>query len=486
MMVATVLVLDVGTSSVKAVLFGSRGAMLAASEAEYGPATAAHRQAVEEWVRATRTAVGALGSPSIGAIALAGTMENLIAVDADGRAVHDAILYSDPCGAPFLDLLSVALERLDAPAILGNAPEPLMTMAKAQWLRETRPVAWDKARWLLPGAKDYLAFHLTGRAVTDPATATTTGLMDLRTREWSAPLLAACDVPRARLPAILPAGAVIGAASPARAAILGLAIDRPVPVINGAGDAAATTVGSFCRDAGDISLYLGTSGWVARVVPAGALPPKPEVYRLAHPTEGLLIEVTPILSAGGAGNWIRHILDLGTEARDAALAVADAAPADTVFLPYLSGERFPFFDAEVRAAFLGLSADSSREALYYAVLEGVGLAIRANLERLDPQAEGRIRLAGGGAQSVVWPQMLADILRRPVGVPADPANATATGAFLVAAEALGLEGTPATPARIVMPRPDRAARAMRLAEVFARGTAAMRAQASRKRDAAAR
>ncbi len=472
-----VLVLDVGTSTLKAVLFDETGRAVAGGNADYGAAPGPHRQDSHAWWAAARRAIVEIRPHRVDAIALTGTMENLIALDAAGRPEYEAILYSDPCGADALRRLGPALDALDAGAILGNAPEPLMTAFKARWLTEHEPAAAAAARWLLGGAKDALALHLTGRAVTDPVTASTSGLMDIRRRDWSEALLAALDIPRAKLPEILPAGATVGHVTPAAAADLGLAAPAPIPVINGCGDAGATTVGSRCRDDGDVSLYLGTSGWVARVVPDRGAVANPAVYRLAHPAEGLIVEITPILSAGSAGNWVREVLAIPATERDALLGEADAAPPDLVFLPYLAGERFPFFDAGVRGAFIGLDAVHGRRDLYYAVLEGVGLAIRANLAALDPGGQARIRLAGGGATSAVWPQMLADLLGRELSVPGDPEDVTATGAFLIAAEALGLPGATPPTAAILTPRPDRAERARRAAATFARGTAAARALA---------
>ena len=102
-----------------------------------------------------------------------------------------------------------------------------MTAFKLRWLMEHEPEAAAAARWFLPGAKDALALHLTGRAATDPVTATTTGLMDLRRRQWSEVLLAALGIPAAKLPEILPAGATLGTVTAAAAAELGLdVVDR--------------------------------------------------------------------------------------------------------------------------------------------------------------------------------------------------------------------------------------------------------------------
>src|SRR3712207_895730 len=126
-MVQGILVLDVGTSALKAVLFGGAGGILASSETGYSPVRDPHRQDAEGWWSAARAAIAELGRQRIDAIVLTGSMENLIPVDRTGRALCDAILYSDPCGMAALDPMRPELAALGAAAILGNEPEPLMT-----------------------------------------------------------------------------------------------------------------------------------------------------------------------------------------------------------------------------------------------------------------------------------------------------------------------------------------------------------------------
>ena len=474
-MIERVLVLDVGTSALKAVLFDRKGEIVASAEAGYGEPPAPHRHDVEAWWRAAREAIAGLGESDVDAVALTGTMENLIPVNAAGRPVFDAILYSDPCGAAALETLRGALDAIGAGRIVGNPPEPLMTAFKLAWLAEAHPEAAAAAEFFLPGAKDAVAMRLTGRAVTDPVTATTTGLMDLARRSWSMRIRQALALDAAKLPKILPAGSVIGEVQPSAARELGLPTDAPIPVINGCGDVGATTLGSFCTDPGDISVYLGTSGWVARVVPAGDIEPNGGVYRLAHPSPGLLIEVTPILSAGAAGTWIRSILGISTDERDMVLAEADRQPTDLIFLPYLAGERFPFLDTDVRGAFFGLDASHRRADLYYAVLEGVALAIRANLTAIDPAGTGRIRLVGGGATSA---HLAADDRRHPC-----PAGCgTDLGRFRHGDGRFPHRGRDAWPrpggrwwdTRLVRQRQERAGRVDRLARRFAATTTVAR------------
>jgi xylulokinase len=463
-----ILILDVGTSALKAVLFNPNGTVAASADAGYGEPLAPHRQDPNAWWRAACDAVRALGPIQPNAIGLSGTMENLIPVDGEGAPVGPAILYSDPCGAPYLARAAGNLAAIDAPRLLGNPPEPLMSAFKLQWLADHDPAVHAAARWFLLSAKDALALRMTGVAATDPISASTSGLMGMRTRDWSPTLFAALAIEQSRLPPIRPSGAILGPLSAQAAAELGL--PQGLPVINGCGDAGATTVGSACAEEGDVSLYLGTSGWVARVVSDARIAEPRPVYRLAHPADGLTIEITPILSAGAATAWARATLSLDTAAAEALLAEADRNPPDLVFLPYLIGERSPFADPDVRGAFIGLSADHGPAALYYAVLEGVSFAIAANLADLASEPNLRIRLAGGGATSRLWPQILADILGRPVGVPADPALATAHGAFSIAATALGWPDHAQSAVTLITPRPDRQPRANHLSTIFQHAT----------------
>jgi xylulokinase len=474
---SAILVLDVGTSSLKAVLFSPEGAVLATAEESYGPSPAPHRQDQHAWWTAAAAACRRIEGPAPTALALTGTMENLIPVDAAGIPVGPAILYSDSCGTSRLAAVSGQFDAAGARAILGNAPEPLMTAFKLGWLAGADPGTLAGARWILGSPKDALALRMTGVATTDPVTASTSGLMDMARRDWSPALLAATGTDPRRLPPIRPAGAVLGPLLAPAATTLGL--PAGIPVFNGCGDAGATTAGSGCDHDGDISLHIGTTGWVARVVDdRGIGEPRP-VYRLAHPDDGLVIEVTPILSAGSATAWARSVLGLDAAAAEAALSASEAAPPDLVFLPYLSGERSPFEDTAVRGAFIGLDAGHGAPALYRAVVEGVSFAIRASLAALDPRPDLRIRLVGGGATSAHWPALLADVLQRPVERVADPAAATARGAFAVAARSLGMAGGTVRSVETVTPRPASAARIDRLAAVFDAATDFARGAAQR-------
>ncbi|MGB3024219.1 xylulokinase [Paradevosia shaoguanensis] len=460
-----ILVFDIGSSGLKAALFAADGTMLDSDEVAYPPGSHPHRQSPEGWWEAAVEAVGHLPPLRVSAIVLSGTMENLIAVDGDGNALGEALLYSDPCGAAYVEAYR---DRID-PRIAGNAPEPLMTAFKLAWLREHEPEHYAAAARFLPGSKDFVAYRLTGKYVTDPTCAATTGLMDLAARDWSDDLLTLFEIERARLPVILPAATVIGTLSEEAAELLHL--DPGIPVINGCGDGGATTVGSGADRTDDISLYLGTTGWVARIVPpAQSAAPRP-FYRLPHPFTDDIIEIAPILSAGAAADWARTAVGSDIPKGEALAEAADRQPGNALFLPYLHGERSPFIDLDVRAAFLNVSGTDGPGELYYAALEGVAFAISANIAAMGELGSGSVSLVGGGALSAVWPQIIADVLRAPITRPASPVNATSFGAFRIALRALGHDDAETSFSVVATPRPDRYERLDRQRQLFDAGTA---------------
>lgn len=471
-MARNVLVFDAGSSALKAVVFDPSGMIIGRAEAPYPSARAPHRQSPMDWWRAAVTAAHQVVTLDIGAIALAGTMENLIPVTEDGTPLGEAILYSDPCGAPYLEALAGSLTEADAGGICGNAPEPLMSAFKLGWLKEHHPKSYADARWFLPGSKDFLALRLTGEAATDPTCAATTGLMDVATRDWSAALRAMHGLERRRLPHIRPATEIIGGLTEVAAGELGLVAG--IPVVNGCGDGGSTTMGGGADSTDDISLYIGTTGWVARVAGSGALATKSQFYRLPHPVGDGIIEIAPILSAGAATVWAREALGVTLNAAETLAQQADVAPGDVVFLPYLNGERSPFLDLDVRGAFLGLSTGDGPPELYYAVLEGVAFAIDANLRAMGGGAPRKVSLVGGGALSAIWPQIIADILGASVVAPADPLSATSFGAFRIAQRALRVPVATNSFETVARPRPERAGRARRLRERYAKGTELVR------------
>lgn len=478
-----ILVVDVGSSSLKAVVIAPDGRLVAQAEAEYpthvaGPGR--HEQDPRDWWDAARRAVGALaGREAVGAVALAGTMQNVALLDRAGAPVAPALLYSDSRAAEIFAATAPRLVAAGYEGVIGNRFDPLMPLFKLLWLREHARDAFERAEIVVSGAKDYLALMMTGVLATDPTAATTTGLMDLRERDWSAPLVEAAGWADRALPRILPADEPLGGLLPGPAAELGLRAG--IPVFNGCGDAGASTVGAGATMGGPAYVYLGTSAWVARVEPFGDAPFPRRNYVLAHPSEDAIVDVGAMLTGGDCLAWAQETLGAG-EPIDALLARAeahDAAPPDVMFLPYLKGERAPFADTQVRAGFLGIDRGDDRDALIYAVVEGLALALGTLVAAGDAPRRGLL-LTGGGARSALLARLVADATGEAVSVASVPTAVTAYGAFRLAARALGSEPEPLAVEGVFEPRPERRARAAHRAALFASATAHARDWAASK------
>lgn len=462
---------DVGTSSLKAVLYERDRGIVASADAEYGPEPAAHRQNADAWWRAAREAARKLDVDGVEAVVLSGTMENLILRDAEGIPLHSVLLYSNPCGTAHYE--AMIRDLADVQPIIGNAPEPLMTAFKWRWFQQVAPGVVPRVRMVMAGAKDDLLFRMTGRAVTDAVTGSTTGLMDIATRDWSDEMLERFEIPHDVLPEILEPGALVGALRADAANHLGLR--SGIPVINGCGDAGASMIGSFCDEPGDVSVYFGQSGWVARTVDFATIDDHRPVYRLAHPWRDLLIEVSPVDSITNALAWGQKIFGLTLDQAEAELQAADASPPQLVCLPYFSGQPASFNDVVMRGAFLGLDERHTPGDLYYALLEGICFSARAAVDFFDPSGASHFAMIGTGATSRVLPQLVADSMAYPVSALVHPNVSASLGACRIAAAVLGWPSPEKFERRDIAPRQDRAERVARLHEAFLRATDIARA-----------
>jgi xylulokinase len=466
-----VVALDIGTSSTKAVLFGYRGVVEAEAQAKHpisNPAPGRQEQDARDWWESTVAAVRDLdGRSDAAAIVLSGTMQNVIAVGDDGEPLHPAILYSDSRASAQFEALAPILNAASAPSIIGNSPNEFMAAFKMRWLLENEPDLLRRAAMLHSGAKDYIIHRLTGVHVTDATAATTVGLMNLAQRRWHGELLRIFGLQEQKLPAIKSSRSIVGQLMTQAANRLGLSAG--IPVINGLGDAGASTVGAGLTEPGEAYVYLGTTAWVARVSDLSAITFPARTFVLAHANPDKIIEVVPLLSGGDCVEWLLAALGTDLESLGPRAAAVDPSPPDLLFLPYLKGERSPFIDTAVRGSLLMVDRSHGPAEMLYAVMEGVALSLRENLDALGAHGNA-VRLVGGGAFSEVWPQLIADATMRGIEVAYEPGNATAFGAFREAARALGLPYNADRFKTSLLPRKERSARTEKRRLIFREAT----------------
>jgi xylulokinase len=418
---------DLGTTACKAIVFDLQGRPQASAEAELEVRHPRPTWAVgdpESWWRTAaaliRKALAASGvEPSqIAAVGLCGLMHAPVLLDQEGRVVQEAMLWMDQrCRRECEWLRSEHGDRFRA---VGGSPPATSTRApKLLWLAKHRPDAMRRARrFLLP--KDYLRFRLCGDWATDPGDASGTALLDRRSGEWSRPLVALVGLPAEALPPIRPSSEVRGRVSEQAAQECGLAAGTPV--VCGSSDVQCTLLGANARRPGQLTLYLGTAGWLT--------------YGQG---EGKLKYLGFAATSAACLKWWREAFGDGSPSYDELTQqVQDSEPGagGLLFFPHLMGERAPVADPRARGGFFGLTLAHRRADLLRAILEGVAYHLRHILEAGEA-GDGELVAVGGGARSPLWLQTIADITGRGVR-PAEVVEAAALGAAMLAGVGAGL------------------------------------------------
>lgn len=447
--------IDLGTSSVKALVTDRHGRAVAVATEPYPvlhpqPGHAEQDPAVwwDALCRAVRTVAAQCNPAHIRAIGLSGQMHGTVLLDDTSALVGPAVIWQDQRSAAQVAEIEARVGRDRLPAIAGSPVATGFMAATARWLQRHEPARWARvAHLLLP--KDYIRLRLTDTWASDPSDGSGALLLDAQRRDWSPELLAALDLSPTLLPPIQPSAAIGGKLTPAAATALGLPPGIPVAV--GAADTACSALGAGAVAPGTLLLTLSTGGQLIQPVSTPAIDPQGRIHTFCSaltPAQGPgWYQMGATLTAGSALRWLRDNVCGFTGddayARMTALAAQVAPGADgLLFLPYLAGERTPHMDPHARGLFLGLTLRHGQAELVRAVMEGVTLACAdafAVLAELGAQP-AHVILAGGGARSPLWQQMVADVFGLPVR-PLQTADQSAAGAALLAGAAVGLLDT---------------------------------------------
>jgi gluconokinase len=343
---------------------------------------------------------------------------SLVAVDEDWNALTPILGWRDTRSAAAAEWLARRLDADGVHARTGAFLHPSFWPAKLAWLAEAEPETFRRAAWFVS-----FADYLRRTPETSLSMASSSGLLDLTTREWDEELLATLEIDRERLPQIA---------------------DVPVWI-----DAACSNVGAGCTTRERAALMVGTSG-AFRVLYESELPqPKPGLF-LYLADDRRVVEGGALSDGGNLYDWLEDTL------ADSSASLAERDPRDhgLVFLPFLGGERSTGWNPEARGAIHGLTFETTPLDLRQAAYEGVAFRFAAIADLL-PEQRDVVATGGGLLHDRDWIQIMADALARPVAVSA-VAEASLRGAAVLALERQGHEVADAPIAEVVEPRPDRA------------------------------
>jgi xylulokinase len=452
--------LDVGTSGARAVAVDLRGHVVASASEAYPlstPRPGWTEQDPEDWWAASLQVLGRVASdlkePPLG-LGLTGQMHGSVFLDEADRVIRPALLWSDQRTAQQCEAITEKVGGQRLVEITGNPAITGFQAPKILWLRDNEPAAYARVRHvLLP--KDYVRLRLTGERATDVSDASGTLMLDLRGRRWSDEILEALEIPRAWLPDLHEGPDIAGTIRAASADATGL--PAGLKVAAGGGDNAASAVGNGIVREGLVSSSIGTSGVVFAHSETARIDPLGRLHAFCHAVPGRYHLMGVTLSAGGSLRWWRDVMG-GALDYDAMSDLAAGAPPGSeglLFLPYLSGERTPHLDPRARGMFAGLTLRHTRAHLTRAVMEGVTYSLK---DCLDVMAElglpmTEIRATGGGARSLLWRRLQADVFGLPVHRAATE-EGPAFGAALLAGVAAGVYADVFEACSVIKMRPE--------------------------------
>lgn len=425
--------IDLGTTGIKATVFDEHGSMIVSAYREYGissPRPGMAEQDPSDWwkglVQCTHELEerqpGVLGS--VAGIGLCGQMHTHVYLDAHDEVLGPAITWMDQRSAGIVS--GLAGDEGTASLIFdhtANSVAATYTAPNCLWVQRNQPDRWKSTSSILL-AKDYLKWKLTGVKVTDYSDASGTMLFDVPGRRWSDQMFGLFGVPRQFMPESMPSDAIIGSIHASAARETGLR--QGTPIINGASDNSAAALGAGMRDSGQATLIIGTAGVVSVCSDAPRPDPRHRVvcWNYCLPDRWINLGVTQ--TAGESLNWFRQAFDGGEETGRATgdifetynrqIANVPDGSGGLVFLPYLNGERTPYWDSDARGVFFGASLSTAKGHFIKSVMEGVSFALRNNVETVESLgvAVNEFRAVGGGLKSRIWLSSLARILGRPI------------------------------------------------------------------------
>lgn len=447
--------IDVGTSGCKVVAFRENGEVLALAGEEYPfltPQPGWLEIDPESIWQAVCAALGKVAqgiSESIDAIAVTSHGETLIPLSRGGRPLYNAIANFDVRANPCADFFR---EHFDPFTLFSTTGMPLCGMYTANkilWLREHEPSIFADA-WKFCCVEDYVIFRLTGESpAMDWSLASRTMMFDVRRKIWAREILEVMELEEEKLPQVLPSGALVGYLRGGLAEEL--SIKGKVAVATGGHDQPCGVLGCGVEKKGEAMYGIGTSECVALNIGREPVLTRDMMENgfccYPHVTEEDYITLAYIASGGSIVRWFRDEI-APDEKRRAQEALQDpyevlfahlpSHPSSLLVLPHFAGSGTPYLNERSRGAILGLTLAASRWEILRAILESLTYEMKVNLDLLEafglPIKD--LRTIGGGSRSKEWLTIKADILGKPLVLPATE-EAVALGTAILAGKARG-------------------------------------------------
>lgn len=423
--------IDIGTTSTKAISVSSSGEVKSIVSREY-PLLSPQPRIAEQDPTVIFTAVlesvreaihqAKLSSQDIAAVGCGSAMHSLIVMSRDNVPLTQSITWADSRSVMQAETLKQSPDGIAIYQSTGTPLHPMSPLTKLLWMRNCEPKLFHKAAKFI-SIKEYVLYQWFEQYVVDYAIASATGLFNLRTLAWDKTALDLTQIQVDQLSELVPTTHILKGMKAEYAEMMGL--DPNVPVVIGASDGVLANIGVGAIASDQLAITIGTSSAVRKLVSEPLTDPQARTFCYALNEKQWLI--------GGASNnggivlrWFRDRFGYPEneheDAYDRLIDLARSIPAGAeglLFLPFLSGERAPYWNADARGVFFGVSMRHERSHFVRAVLEGILLAAYSITTVLSDltQPSQTILASGGMARSSIWLQLMADVFGIEVLVP---------------------------------------------------------------------
>lgn len=448
--------IDIGTSGCRAVIYRPDGTALANQSLDYSlvtPQAAWAEQDPEEIYAAFLQVVSRamvqskLTATELSGICFSTVMHSVIPVDNNGQPLHNMLIWADSRSQQYTEKLK---QEYDVKSIYGKTGcpfHPMYPLSKILWFKHERPDIFARTAKFI-GIKEFIFYRLFGKYIVDKSVATATALYNFHTLDWDHELLTILGITREMLSEVVPTTFIVQGMVPALADQMGILVDTPC--IIGATDGILSNIGSGAINPGQVTAMIGTSGAVRIVTDKPKVDEQMRTW-CYNMTEDYWVLGGAINNGGIAFRWAKdkfatteqYVADkLHLDTYEILSKYAEQKPAGSdglIMLPFFSGERAPYYNANARGVLFGLNLNHGKRHLIRATMEGIVYSMFSVFRALEDVTgkSGEIRVSGSFTRSPLWVQIMADVFGRVITVPGEPEGA-AFGAAILGMYALGI------------------------------------------------
>jgi xylulokinase len=444
--------LDIGTGGCKAVVFNTQGKELGSSFREY-PVLHPHPdwaeldpdEVIDKCFEVIREVNAKISDPVV-SMCISSQGEAFAPINHEGRVLGNAMVSSDSRARVITSDWSKAFGINKIYQITGHTPHPLFTLFKILWIKENQPDIWQDASYFLcfedlfhfrVGLEPMISWPLAGRTM----------LFDVINHQWSNEILDAAGLPANKLAIPVASGEITGIIEPETGRMLGF--KNPVTLVAGGHDQTCAALGAGVTETGMCMYATGSVECFCPVLDKPSFSPDLQQNNLCcydYTVKTKYTSVAYSLTGGNILRWMRDELgqsekasaaDSGQNAYTVLLKAMPSKPTDLLVLPYFSATGTPYFDTRAKGAIVGLQLTTTKGEITRALLEGVALEMKLNLQLMEKSGMkiDTFIATGGGTRNKSWTQLKADVLNKKIMV-REVSEAGCYGASLLARSAV--------------------------------------------------